>query len=193
MSDNLGVMFNGGGQVEDRQENDFYPTPPEVPDALVTYFGKDLFPKKVAEVACGKGDMAEVFRVHGCDVESSDLIGYGYGQSGKDFLLTQEKYTDQAIITNPPFDLAAAFIRTAVNTESPFIAFVLKSTYWAAYKRRGELFMSHRPSHVLQLGWRPDFLKKGAPTMDVIWCVWDRRTPYTTTAYDLLPPPQKSR
>lgn len=69
-------------------------------------------------------------------------------------------------------------IRRAAELNVPF-AFLLKSTYWHAEKRR-KLYEEITPSYILPLTWRPDFLFKqqsgGAPLMDMAWNVWDLRS-----------------
>lgn len=74
------------------------------------------------------------------------------------------------IITNPPFSLSEEFILHAWELGKPF-ALLLKSQYWHA-ARRYELFTRCTPSEILPLTWRPDFDGRGAPLMDVMWCVW---------------------
>lgn len=155
----------GGNPGGRRSEVDFYPTPPEVTEALLRAIG--LRNRVVWEPACGEGDMAEVIRKHGNHVIATDI------QKGQDFLTMPFQQCDW-IITNPPFSLAEQFIRKAAEHEVPF-AMLLKSQYWHAAKRVS-LFLDIPPSHVLPLAWRPDFLfkkrEKGSPLMDVIWCIW---------------------
>jgi len=64
---------------------------------------------------------------------------------------------------------------------------MLKATYWHS-KNRKALFRRTKPAAVWSLTWRPDFLGKGRPTMDVMWCVW-RRGNEARCAYDLLDRP----
>ena len=122
--------------------------------------------------------MSEVLESYGHDVISTDIL------TGVDFL--EESKECDAIITNPPFNLSAEFIKKAVS-EANIVAFLLKSQYWHA-KKRYALFVDNPPSYVLPLTWRPDFLyqerkgkKKGSPTMEVAWSVWikgDTQTKY---------------
>lgn len=157
-----------------RRELDFYPTPPEVTNALMNFL--NLEPCIVWEPACGMGSMSKVIESHGHKVYSSD-IDTAFGDSGMDFLTVDCKTFD-AIITNPPFNLSEKFIRHALQM-TPIVAMVLKSQYWHATKRTA-LFNELPPSYVLALSWRPDFLfdqrkvgdKKAAPTMECIWTVW---------------------
>lgn len=149
-----------------RADSDFYPTPPEVTRALLDFLCLP-FGTRIWEPASGDGDMADEIRRQGYDVTATDISG------GKDFLTCNPPSVDM-IITNPPFSLAEEFIRRAAEIGLPF-AFLLKSQYWHAAKRR-DLFMAHKPKYILPLTWRPDFLWKqngrGSPLMDVMWCVW---------------------
>lgn len=166
-----GAQISGGKSAYGRNEADFYPTPSEVTVSLLNFL--DL-PKetRIWEPACGKGHMVLTFMSHGYrNVVGTDL------NFGVDFLTCAGMDCDW-IITNPPFSIADKFIERAWNTGKPF-AFVLKSQYWHA-KRRYELFQKCMPSHILPLIWRPDFMfgtrGSGSPTMDIIWCVWDRKS-----------------
>lgn len=162
----IGSRIAGGNTGYKRVESDFYPTPPEATQALLNFLNLDIG-TKVWEPACGEGHMAEVMEKNGLFVEKSDLM---YGQ---DFLKVPFRDCDW-IITNPPFSISEKFIQRCKEHGRPF-ALLLKSQYWHA-KRRIEIFRDTKPSYVLPLTWRPDFMfkkrGKGAPLMDVIWVVW---------------------
>jgi hypothetical protein len=116
--------------------------------------------------------MSGVFKRSGYDVIETDII---YGQ---DFFETNVKC--DAIITNPPFNLSEQIIVKALK-EARLVAMLLKSQYWHS-KKRLQLFNDYPPTYVLPLTWRPDFLeherkkgdKKGSPTMEVCWTVWQK-------------------
>lgn len=187
------TLANGGNQ-ERRRELDFYPTPPEATHALMrflTMHGVVRRDSLVWEPACGSGAMSDVIQQYvDEEVRSSDWRTTGYGEGGVDFL--QAAWDCDAIITNPPFNLAEDFIRHA-RKQAPVVAMLLKSQYWHASKRL-QLFNEGPPSWVLPLTWRPDFLfeqrvqgAKGAPTMEVLWTVWVDGD--FDTKYRLLPKP----
>ena len=163
---NLGVAMAGG--AGERRDLDFYPTPWEATAALC---GVVQFPKLIWEPACGDGAMAEVLTGNGYAVIASDIVDRGYGFPGKDFLGTPVgDVLCGAIVTNPPFNLAEAFIRRALKS-TPKVAMLLKATFANAAKRL-PLFTEHPPSHILPLTWRLDFTGGGSPTMDCAWFVW---------------------
>ena len=85
----------------DRRENDFYPTPAWVTEALlssVTLRGP------VWEPCCGDGAMARVIEESGQSVVASDLVNRGYGRPGVDFF-DCEAFADGcgSMVTNPPY------------------------------------------------------------------------------------------
>jgi len=188
----IGSMI-AGGDNKNRQKDDFYPTPQKCIRALLDAEQERLqcFPK-IWEPACGDGAICKELMVSGFDVFSSDIINRGY--QGQDSILDFMEYPvspAQAIITNPPFVLAEKFIRQAFALDVCYLALLLKSTFWHAAKRT-LLFEQYQPARIYALTWRPDFLEKGAPTMDCIWCVWDNQNPVCgETRYYLLKEPKR--
>lgn len=175
MATGIGAAMAGGNPTQGRNKDDYYPTPEECTRALLIKEKDDilLHTPNVWECACGAGEMSEVIKQFGFNVESSDLIDRGYGTE-LDFFEYSIAKTTSAIITNPPFNLAPQFIRHALEViQVPYLALLLKSTFWHA-KTRYPLFAQHTPSVIYPLTWRPDFMKRGAPTMDCSWVVWDR-------------------
>ena len=85
----------------DRQQNDFYPTPAWVTQALldcVTLRGP------VWEPCCGDGAMARVIEGASQPVIASDLMDRGYGAAGVDFLAaTAFPAGCESMVTNPPY------------------------------------------------------------------------------------------
>lgn len=156
---------NAGGK---RAESDFYPTPPDVTEALLRFL--DLPPYTcVWEPACGDGHMSKVMMQHDLVVIESDL------KYGQDFLTLEDVDCDW-IITNPPFSIADKFVERCIASGKPF-ALLLKSQYWHA-KKRLSIFREHPPTFVCPLTWRPDFLFEQdgnhKPLMDVMWVIWER-------------------
>lgn len=188
MSVSASVMIGGASADHARNEADFYPTPPECTEALLDQCD-DLFSGRVWEPACGDGAISKVLLAAGLQVYSSDIRHSGYGDGGVDFLDTQPAHID-GIITNPPFNLAEAFIRHACSIGVP-VAMLLKATYWHAASRHA-LFYETGPAAVLPMLWRPNFApERGkSPTMDVCWTVW-RGQPSARCVYIPLPKPQK--
>ena len=173
-----GAALANAGPKEDRPESDFFPTPPDVTTALIDWLGLPG-DTHVWEPACGDGAMADVIRGYGHFVSVSDIrpaampgaVTWDFLQAAWPTATAGRK--PEWIITNPPFNMAEAFIRQALSI-TPNVAMLLKSQFWHA-QSRAKLFGEHPPSAILPLTWRPDFLageKGGAPTMDCLWTVW---------------------
>ncbi|MBI1620037.1 DNA methyltransferase family protein [Aquamicrobium zhengzhouense] len=159
-----------------RKAADFYPTPPDVTVALVEFLALH-WGSRIWEPACGDGAMARVLEAYHCHVTSTDLRDDPsiYGTGGANFLTADVAEGDGPdwIITNPPFNLAEAFIRKSLSI-TPNVAMLLSNQYWHAATRK-RLFDDHPPAWVLPLLWRPAFLEKErgkSPMMNVMWVVW---------------------
>lgn len=106
--------FPATGQFHpNRAAFEFYPTPPEATRALLA---AERFNGSIWEPACGQGHIAKVLTDHGHKVVATDLIDYGFGQHGRDFLMEKEPLA-RNIITNPPYGrgLADAFCLHALE------------------------------------------------------------------------------
>lgn len=187
---NLAIATVKSMQAHERKEADFYPTPAEVTQALLDLL---QLPKHVRiwEPACGDGVMVRTLKENGYEnVIASDLRHTGYGIGGFDFLKRTLIDNPDAIITNPPFNVADQFIYRAVNS-APVVAMLLKSNYWHT-KNRLALYREMPPTGIHPITWRPAFLEKERgknPLMDVMWCVWERDK-IGTKDYAPLPKPE---
>lgn len=91
-----------------RIPHEFYPTPPEATRALMSV---ERFDGPIWEPACGDGGIARVLvEEFGQEVVATDLVDYGYGTAGVDFL-EQYRPLGKHFVTNPPygFGLGDAF------------------------------------------------------------------------------------
>lgn len=131
------------------------------------------------EPACGDGAMAKLFTWSGYAVWATDLIDRGYGVGGMDFLkATRLPSRNTAIITNPPFgETAEPFVRHALQLGPPYVAMLLKSSFFNT--RRGRLLLEQYPlAAAYPLDWRLDFHGLGNPVMTFTWWVWDKARPH---------------
>jgi hypothetical protein len=171
-----------------RPPTDFYPTPPDVTQALLDFLQIEKA-AKIWECASGDGRMSRVLEANGYSVKSTDI------QTGTNFVLQEPDDSIDWIITNPPFVMAEEFIRHAAAMPLGGFAFLLKSQYWHSASRV-KLFNQIKPTFVLPLTWRPDFLfgeKSGSPTMEVLWTVWiDGQEPGEFPVYEPLSRPRMS-
>lgn len=197
----MGAKFAGGNPdaARGRDPDEFYPTPPAVTRALFRHYHQHLEGATVWEPCAGDGAMADELLLCGAKrVVCSDTkprsvseVRWPGGCSPYriikgDVLATKAMPAVDAIITNPPFDIAAGIIHhilTLPGGPPPFLALVLKATYWHS-SRRGDLFDRFPPTAVHPLRWRPDFKNLGAPTMDIMWSVWDVRERDSVTTYE---------
>jgi hypothetical protein len=169
----------------DRINGDRYCTPSWVTMALAPHLPKRL--RRIWEPACGDGQMARALRDLGRDdlyfaVFASDIKHQTRSPRPIDFLSRQARVPARidAIITNPPFNQAAAFIERALELMEPrrgFVAMLTRVDYDSA-KTRAHLF-----------GRCPQFAKKltltrrivwfdrpgAAPSFNHCWLIWDWR------------------
>jgi hypothetical protein len=84
-----------------RQENDFYPTPDWVTEALLNNVA---LRGPVWEPCCGDGAMTRAIAARNHDVVASDIADRGYGRTGVDFLQCR-RFPDgcRSMVTNPPY------------------------------------------------------------------------------------------
>src|SRR5262252_2159476 len=80
---------------------DLYETPAVAVEALLRV---ERLPHRIWEPACGRGAIVNVLRAAGHDVVASDLIDYGAGTGGVDFLKTTIAPA-ALVLTNPPFKI----------------------------------------------------------------------------------------
>jgi len=122
MKDGLSIVGSSRSNGE-REENDFYPTPPE---ATISLMEREKFSGLVWECACGDGSMSKVIAEYN-PVKSTDLVDRGYGNSGIDFLEQIDEVDN--IITNPPYKLAKEFVLHAKRTATKKIAMLCKLVF----------------------------------------------------------------
>jgi hypothetical protein len=184
---NIGAAMAGGNGK--RRAGDFYPTPWAATEAMRRAL--DL-PRAIWEPACGDGALARVLSQHGHIVTCSDINPQMDGAAKIDFVGSDRPIKVKAtggfaIVTNPPFSLAEAFIRRSLSI-TPKVALLLKANYWNAASRL-PLFAEHPPSRVMPLTFRIDVTGQGNPTMDVCWYAWGFDGP----AFMPLPKPKEDR
>lgn len=179
---NLGALMAGHRAGKARDPNDFNPTIDASVTAAVVSHYETIIPRLVWEPACGTGEMSNALAdaLPGATIVSTDLIHRGFGLGGIDFLALDSAPFDVpfAIVTNPPFYLAAQFIEHAHRLGAEFIALFLKAQYWNSSTRYA-LWQKHPPQATHPLTWRVDFTGQGAPTMDCMWNVWGSHVPFS--------------
>lgn len=192
----LGRAMAGDAAVTPREAMDFYPTPPAAIRALLHERHEGRYLPAMTEGGalpiwepCGRGDaIASACRAAGYRTVATDIIAdpaHGV-EAGNLFDFGAKTRLSPVIITNPPFALAAEMIVHIMARIKPaYCALLLKATFWHAAERTG-LFAAHPPARIWALNWRLDFMNKGAPVMDCIWCIWAPAAPGAGTRYQIM-------
>ena len=119
------------GYSDSRAEHDFYPTPRNAVEALLSV---EKFEGPIWEPCCGDGAISQVLEDYGHVVHSTDLIYRGYGVGEHDFLTSP--LTSDNIITNPPFKLAEKFIRLSLERTTRKVCMLCKLAILEGSARR---------------------------------------------------------
>ena len=155
----------------DRQKDDYYATPYDCTDALLSV---ESFNGSIWECCCGEGHISKRLEEQGFAVESTDLVDRGYGQGGVDVLF--ERTVRQNIVTNPPYKLATQIARHCQYLASGKIALLLKLTFLEGIERKG-LFLDHPPARIWVFSKRVSLMKNGklykGGMMALAWFVWE--------------------
>jgi len=156
----------------ERKERDLYETPHWVTHALILHLPLPLW--KIWEPACGSGKMADVL----------DGVAHTIGtdvHNGDDFLLMVGPEVGEipdAIITNPPYELAQEFIERALwlmEDNAGCVAMLLRCDYDHA-KSRTHLFrdcpaFAKKLVLMRRIKWFEN--TKGSPSFNHAWFIWD--------------------
>jgi len=112
--------------------HDLYESPPEAVHALTK---AERLPHRIWEPACGPGVIARTLRGYGHSIVATDLVDYAspdQDASGRDFLLEWRAPDGvEAIVTNPPFKLAALFAAHALRL-CPRVCLLLRLAFLEA-------------------------------------------------------------
>ena len=157
----------------ERIERDAYETPEWVTRALVPNLPLESRPMRIWEPACGSGKMVRALEAMGHVVVASDI------SDGADFFSYQCRMNDaEAIITNPPYNLATEFIRHALEltARSGLVAMLLRTDFDHANSRR-ELFTVCPFWKKVVLTRRIKWFEEstGSPSFNHAWFIWNWR------------------
>ena len=179
------LLSNGGNHVYDREENDFYATEPAAAD-LLEKTGETA--NYIWECACGQGHLAKRFEELGHFVFSSDKIDRGFGERF-DFINDEFEtshidpyfYEYFDIVTNPPYKLAAEFIKKGYELLRPKrkLCLFLKLTFLESVAR-DKLFEQYPVSRIhvcrkrIKCAKNGDFSKVQSSPTCYAWFVWEK-------------------
>jgi hypothetical protein len=166
---------------------DDFPTPSWAVRALCQH----VLPTKVLkaltcwEPACNRGYMVRPLREYFHEVLATDIHDYGWDGQERvtDFLFERPESDSQgvdAIITNPPFRLAAQFALHALNVWKPdYLALLVRTNFLEGQERHETLFTPHPPAKVAQFVERVPMVRgryapEASTATSYAWIVWKR-------------------
>jgi len=162
-----------------RSVDDFYPTPQEMTEALLSV---EKFTGGIWEPACGDGAMSRVLLAAGYNVFSSDLIDRGYGLGGVDFLKSS-RARNFNVVTNPPYKLIEPFIHRSLENASRKVALLGRLALLEGQGRRETIWNQTPLARVWVFSKRIACVKPGDPEYGTkggkggmiayAWFVWD--------------------
>jgi hypothetical protein len=162
--------------AENRQKDDFYPTPPEGTRALLSV---ERFAGPIWECACGDGAISKELIDAGHEVVSSDLVPRGYGDTNIDFLMEWQPRAPN-IITNPPFKMAEEFALHALSLTTGKVAMLLRLAWLEGIDRKERIFTKTPIARVHIFSKRLAILRNGEEwqgggggMIPFAWFVWD--------------------
>jgi hypothetical protein len=172
-------MGNAAHPVSERG-NDLYETPEVAVTALLKV---ENLPDIIWEPACGPGLIVRMLRATGRQIYATDLVDYNspdQDNSGWDFMMeTQLPLGVQAIVTNPPFKNAGAFVEKALDL-CPRVVMLLRLAFLESERRspildagwlaRVHVFRKRLPQ-MHRAGWTGNHSNSG---MAFAWFVWDK-------------------
>lgn len=134
---------------------DDFPTPPWATRALCELLGGQsaLSIYNCLEPACGRGHMTMALREYFGAVSGSDVHDYGFGEFMvvDDFLFPGlDRPPFDFVITNPPFRLAAQFIKKAREVATKTTAMLVRSQFLEGQARYLDLFKPNPPTIIAQ-------------------------------------------
>lgn len=166
-----------------REENEFYPTPPEPTLALMSAEAVHLARlgiTRVWEPACGDGAMMGDLKRCGLGVVGSDLIDRGCGAVLADyFSFGHTSRLADAAITNPPFnkvnwrDGKGMWISHSMDVLQLRYMALLLPWNWPGAGGLELIWSEHPPARVYLMRFRIDFTGQGASPILFAWFVWD--------------------
>jgi hypothetical protein len=152
----------------ERLERDHYQTPTWVSAAILPHIPPCV--RTIWEPTAGGGQMVEVLRAAGYGITATDI------DRGVDFLACPSADTD-AIICNPPYNLAQPFIEHAIWLMRPsgFVAMLLRTDFDHAAARvhlfKSSPAFSKKVALTRRVRWFPG--TKVQPSFNHAWFLWD--------------------
>lgn len=181
-----GTSLAGMSPTRSRVENDYYATPFEATEAILS---REELHGSILEPAAGEGHISKVLREHypNSQIISTDLVQrddrFGCGiVGGVDFLTENYPEKFNNVITNPPFSLAKEFAEKALEVSTGKVILFAKIQFLEGRQRK-DFFATHPPKAVYVFSKRVNPLRNGLEvdengkpwlsTMCFAWFVWE--------------------
>ena len=162
----------------ERVENDFYPTPWKITQALINQV---KIQGAVFEPCAGHGAISDIFEeMEGVDVWASDLT---YKPACPRDATTQIFWEHWGkhnwVVTNPPFNCAVEILQHSWSYSTVGCAFLLRLSFLEPTSNRAEMLkaMADHLRYVIPVSPRPKFRRdvSGSDSVTCAWFVWDKR------------------
>lgn len=173
-----GIVMNQGvtpDGVLNRNENDYYATPPYAVEKLLEY---ELFNSNILEPCVGGGHISNFLENRGYNVTKIDIIDRGVKDTQiTDFLKYTQNF-DGDIITNPPYEIVTDFVNQCLSVATGKVALLLKLQFLETISRYNKIFEIHPPHRMyifvkrVACGRGGVFNTKGSAVC-YCWYVWD--------------------
>lgn len=194
--------YNGYSKSnKEREENDFYATPPEEVRNILNTIGGEF--GKILEPCCGAGHMIvpinQYLRDNSIDalVLGTDLIDRGYSSPyvkyGEQFDFLSDSYPFQenidTIIMNPPYSLIEEFTLKALKIAKGRVIMLARTQFSESQSRFLNIFVDNPPTDIYQYVDRiacyknGDFSKKQSSAQSYSWFVWDCESKKKSTSF----------
>lgn len=151
-----------------RNARDYYRTPAGVLDVVLDHIPRDLL---VLDPCAGDGALLRPLRASGRQAWGMDIAPQSVGIFRGDFLggALPPGCAPGCVVMNPPFSLAAEFVRRALGLRVPVFA-LLRLTWLEPCASRAGLLRAHTPD-VYVLPFRPRF-RADTRGSDTATCAW---------------------
>jgi phospholipid N-methyltransferase len=171
-----------------REPLDAYPTPDWLIEAMIEHLRR-YRPQSILEPAAGDGAIVRALRQAFPDAE----IVIGDINQGQDFLKHEYSGQFDLIMMNPPYRLALAFIKRALELRTPLgaVVMLLRLDFLGA-QWRAAWWRTHKPSGIYITPRRPRFVGNGNDATEYAWFEW---SPYPSHGLKLefLPTERKRK
>jgi len=167
---------------KDRQQHDFYATPPAKVKNILQY---EELNGVILENSCGMGHIAKVVKelYPNNKIIATDKYNYGYGETGLDFLSDDYPYTDNinCIIMNPPFKLIENFVIKSLEIAKDKVLLFARMQFAESESRYINIFKNQPPTKIYMYVNRVacakdgDFNKPLSSNMAFAWFVWNKK------------------